>query len=241
MDQFAKTAAGSESGTKEACERECNQHVYRNVGNLPLLRLTNLERRGSALDLGCGAGDNARLLKERGWSVAGVTLSPKERDLAAQVCTSVIVHNLETGLPEECEGPFDLVVLSHVLEHLRNPERLLAQVRNVLTPDGEVAVAVPNVLNWHQRLLFLLGQFDYANEGIMDATHVVFYTFKSARHMIESAGYRVLSAGAAGSILPWGGLRRSIPGVLSTIDRGFCALRPSLFGRQLLYVAVPQR
>lgn len=222
-------------------ERDCEEHVYRNLVNLPLLRLADLGRGGLALDLGCGAGDNARLLAQRGWRVVGITLSPQERDIAAQVCVKVLVRNLDEGLPEDLDGPFDLVVLSHVLEHLRKPERVLAQVREVLAPGGEVAIAVPNVLNWHQRLLFLIGKFEYSDEGIMDATHVAFYTFKSARALIESTGFAVIKAGAAGSILPWGPLRRYLPGVTSSIDRLFCAVRPGLFGRQLVYLATPRR
>jgi len=205
---------------------------------MPLLEILGLEHSGTALDVGCGAGDNARILAARGWSVFGITLSPAEQASAEQVCSKVWVHDLERGLPEAATGPYDLVILSHVLEHLRNPESLLSQISRAITPEGRVAVALPNILNWHQRLLFLAGRFEYSEEGIMDNTHLRFYTFSSARQMIEKSGFRVVRAKGAGSVLPWGPLRQLVPCFTSSIDRLFCRLRPGLFGRQLLYVAV---
>ena len=231
--------ASNQSFRNESRERSCDQHVYRNIGNLGLLELASLNRRGSALDLGCGAGDNARILVNRGWKVCGITLNRGEQESAAQVCTDVWVHDLEDGLPEDLTGPFDLIVLSHVVEHLRNTKSLLRQIHKILAPNGEIAVAVPNVLNWHQRVLFLFGKFEYTNEGIMDSTHLAFYTYGSARRMIESCGFKVVKAGADGNILPWGNLRRVFPRATTAINRFFCTLRPSLFGRQLLYLAVP--
>lgn len=158
----------------------CLGRVYRNVGNTPLLDMLALQCCGTVLDVGCGAGDNARILARHGWSVFGITLSPAEQAAAAPVCSKVWVHDLERGLPDEVAGPYDLVLLSHVLEHLRNPDTLLCQIHRILRSGGQIAVALPNILNWHQRLLFLVGRFEYKEEGIMDVTHLRFYTFSSA-------------------------------------------------------------
>jgi SAM-dependent methyltransferase len=193
---------------------------------------------GTALDLGCGAGDNARILAQCGWTVHGVTLSETEQASALHVCSRVWVHDLDTGLPPEMEDLYDLVLLSHVLEHLRTPEALLSQISKALLPGGQIAVALPNALNWHQRLLFLLGRFNYTDEGIMDSTHLRFFTYTTGRAMLEECGFRVVSAKAAGSVLPWGTIRRIIPSFTSAVDRFFCFIRPGLFGRQLLYLAV---
>jgi 2-polyprenyl-3-methyl-5-hydroxy-6-metoxy-1,4-benzoquinol methylase len=192
----------------------CEGRIYRNAGNMPLLEILALERSGTALDVGCGAGANARILAALGWSVFGITLSPTERASAEPACFKVWVHDLERGLPEEAAGSYDLVILSHVLEHLRNPESLLSQINQVVMPGGQIAVALPNILNWHQRLLFLAGRFEYSEEGIMDNTHLRFYTFSSAWKMLEKCGFRVVRARGSGSILPWGPLRRLIPFLL---------------------------
>jgi SAM-dependent methyltransferase len=197
-------------------------------------------RSGAALDVGCGAGDNARILAEHGWTVHGITLSQVEHASAVHVCSKVWVHDLDTGLPQETEGQYDLAVFSHVLEHLRTPESLLRQISRVLRPGGQIIVALPNVLNWHQRVLFLLGRFNYTDQGIMDVTHLRFYTYSSGRAMLEACGFRVVSAKTAGSVLPWGPIRRVIPSFTSAVDRFFCLIRPGLFGRQLLYLAVAE-
>ncbi len=181
--------------------RSCAGRVYRNQGNVPLLDLLAPCQPGKALDIGCGAGDNARILAARGWSVNGITLSEAEQASAVLVCSKVWVHDLDTGLPESVAGPYDLVVFSHVLEHLRNPEALLCQVRSILRPGGKIAVALPNILNWHQRLLFLFGRFEYTDQGIMDITHLRFYTFSSAIRMFEACGFGVSCAKAARKLL----------------------------------------
>jgi SAM-dependent methyltransferase len=194
-------------------------------------------RHGTVLDIGCGAGDNARILASRGWSVHGITLSPAEQEAASLVCSKVWVHDLDTGLPGENLGMYDLALFSHVLEHLRSPEVLLSQIREILRPGGQIAVALPNILNWHQRLLFLVGRFEYTDQGIMDVTHLRFYSFFSGKQMLETCGFKVVCAKAAGSVLPWGSLRTFIPSFTTTIDRIFCWINPGLFGRQLLYLA----
>jgi len=233
--EFEEKARGT--WVSPATSRSCVGRVYRNVGNVPLLKMLDLARCGTVLDCGCGAGDNAQLLRCKGWNVTGITLSPAEKELASETCSAVWVHDLEKGLPSDLAGPFDLVVLSHILEHLRCPEVILSELRRVLRPGGCIAVAVPNVLNWYQRVQFLVGRFEYAEQGIMDSTHVRFYTLSSARRLLESCGWEVFKEKAAGSILPWGKLRRIVPRVPEFIDAVACRIRPGLFGRQLLYVA----
>lgn len=221
-----------------SCEpRLFREHAYRNSGNLPLLEMLDLGPNDTVLDVGCGCGDNASILAKLGCSVCGITLSRVEFASAVQVCSKVWIHNLENGLPQEVAGPYDLVLLSHVLEHLRIPEALLVDLPRIIRPGGKIAVALPNILNWYQRLLFLSGRFEYQDEGIMDTTHLRFYTFSTGRKMLEACGFRIVRAKAAGSVLPWGCLRQLVPALLRVVDDVFCWIRPGLFGRQLLYVA----
>jgi SAM-dependent methyltransferase len=181
--------------------------------------------------------DNARVLATRGWNVHGITLSPAEQLSATLICSKVWVHDLDTGLPEGAAGSYDLALLSHVLEHLRYPETVLRRISRILQPGGYIAVALPNILNWHQRLLFLFGKFEYTEQGIMDETHLRFYTFSSGKQLLQRCGFKVVRAKAAGSILPWGSLRKAIPSFTSAVDRFFCRISPGMFGRQLLYIA----
>lgn len=210
--------------------------IYKNSGNQQVLALVP-EGCRAVLDLGCGAGDNAEVLKERGIIVDGVTLSEGEAASARGVCRNVYVHNLEGGLPAECGGPYDAVLASHVLEHICFPESLLKGVVSKLSRGGVLIVALPNLLNWRYRLNLLLGNFDYQAGGIMDNTHFRWYTYRSARKMLIANGFDVVFSYAHGCF-PLYKIRNIMPMKLSAaLDRAACAVLPGLFGYQLLYVA----
>ncbi|HEY2343983.1 MAG TPA: class I SAM-dependent methyltransferase [Chthoniobacteraceae bacterium] len=208
--------------------------VYRHAGNLPVLALVP-KQAATVLDVGCGAGDNARCLRERGATVDGITLSLMEAELARNCCREVWVHNLENGLPEEARGPYDAALCSHVLEHLCFPQKLLADLHRALKPGGSLVVALPNMLFYRNRLKLLRGRVEYEEGGLMDETHFRWYTFASAQRLLENAGFMRVSAAGDGS-LPLPGLRRILPtGFLAPLDRTATRLLPGLFGFQLLY------
>jgi SAM-dependent methyltransferase len=217
---------------------EIRNRIYDNAGNPPLLDLAP-RIPGRALDCGCGSGANARLLRARGWEVTGITLSPGERELAAPHCTRVLLADLEEVLPDEVGAGYDLVVLSHVLEHLRRPERLLGAIERLLQPNGVVLVALPNVLFYPIRFRALVGRWRYERDGILDETHLRFYSFASGAELLERSALRVLEARAEGGFPLWK-IRRLLPRrTVDWIDAAACHWRPGLFGRQLLYRAAP--
>ena len=219
-----------------AIHRACADRTYKNAGNRALLALLNSLPAGRALDCGCGAGDNARILSARGWVVDGVTISPDEQSKASEGCRSVYIADLESGIPPALSDTYDLIVMSHVLEHLLNPSRVLKDARRVLAPGGVVAVALPNVLSWRHRLHFLLGRFEYEEGGIMDTTHVRFYTFASGRRLLESNGLTVSTATVEG-IFPLARRMRLPYRAIMFLDRFVGTRWPGLFGWQSLYIA----
>ncbi len=91
----------------------------------------------------------------------------------------------------DLDRPFDVIVCADVLEHLAEPERVLASVRRWLAPGGLLLVSVPNVANAAIRLSLLAGRFEYSDKGILDRTHLRFFTRRSARRLVEQAGFRV--------------------------------------------------
>jgi SAM-dependent methyltransferase len=194
----------------------------------------------TVLDLGCGAGDNASRLAARGTTVDGVTLSAAEAERARPFCRAVVVGDLETGLPPGLAPEYDAVIASHLLEHLANPRPLLDAVRGRLAPRaGTLVVALPNLLYCRYRFRLLRGRFDYEPTGIMDATHLRWYTFASGRALLEDHGFRV--AAHAEGFVPLGLLRRVLPRFLTAaVDRVGVRFFPGLFGWQLLFVAQPR-
>ncbi|WP_239346275.1 bifunctional 2-polyprenyl-6-hydroxyphenol methylase/3-demethylubiquinol 3-O-methyltransferase UbiG [Frankia sp. Cj3] len=211
---------------------------YRNVGNRPLLDLIRTKP-GRALDCGCGAGDNARLLVERGWKVTGVTNDPAELTAAREFCEMVHFGDLTAGLPFAEDASYDLVLLSHILEHLADPVCLLAEARRVVAVDGLVAVALPNVLHYSQRAKFLRGQFEYTRTGLMDVTHLRFFTFDSARTLVSTNGFDVVTALPDGG-LPWWRLRNVLSAdVTGRLDLWASRRQPNLLSRQAVFLARP--
>jgi len=204
--------------------------------NLPVLERVPRETI-RVVDLGCGDGALGLALKARqSCRVLGVTASADEARRAREALDRVVVHDLETwDMAELRDERPELVICSHVLEHLRSPERLLRKLRAELGPAVTLLVALPNVVHWRQRLGFLQGTFRYTAGGLLDETHLRFYDWTSARGLIESAGWAVRSASAEGHF-PY--LWR-LPLVGQLLDRGACAVRPNLFGVQFLFLARP--
>ena len=140
--------------------------------------------------------------------------------------------DVEDGLPAEArENHYDCIVFSHVQEHLRAPEQLVRQSTDVLTDEGVVLIAVPNVLNRRQQIGFMRGRFDYADTGVLDRT---FYTFDSAPNLIAQADLVLDHLLAPGGTPLWF-LRRLAPKWLTTaVDAWGSKTFPDLGGSQIL-------
>lgn len=206
-------------------------------------RLTGRNQR--VLDVGCGEGFFAEQLKENGNEVTGVDALESPIHIAAM--QEYFQADLQLGLASvaaKLRGKeFDKVLLLDVLEHLNHPERVLRDILPLLRPSGgSVIVSVPNVANIFVRLSLLFGRFDYTDRGIMDRTHVRFYTRKTASELLESNGYRITTENY--SIIPLDrGLRVKPRGLIdrmgSAILKVLTSVFPTLFGYQLIFEARP--
>jgi 2-polyprenyl-3-methyl-5-hydroxy-6-metoxy-1,4-benzoquinol methylase len=143
------------------------------------------------LDVGCGQATLAGEIRNLGHVVWGIEASSIAVAKAASRVDRCIQADLldfkaiETVLAEE---RFDAIVFSDVLEHLYDPVNALRFYRRFLAPGGRVLISVPNALNWQTRLSFLLGRFEYQDTGVLDRTHVRFFTFRSAARLLQAAG-----------------------------------------------------
>ncbi len=89
-------------------------------------------------------------------------------------------------------GEFDYILLADVLEHLKDPGGLLRRVVPCLNDGGEIIISIPNVAHLFVRLRLMLGHFEYQDRGILDRTHLRFFTLASMRRMIDDASCRIL-------------------------------------------------
>jgi SAM-dependent methyltransferase len=184
------------------------------------------------LELGCSTGYISRLLKQSGCRVVGVESDRSAAHSAASICDKVILADLNgSAWTEQLEEQFDVVLMGDVLEHLVQPDAVLRTVRQLLLPGGVVIISLPNIVHWSQRLKTLLGRFDYQSVGLLDYTHLRFFTVRTAMALIENSGYRIVD------------FHPIIGGRFSTRFRffwqGLANLRPNLFGFQLLFRAYP--
>lgn len=142
------------------------------------------------LDVGAADGLLSRLLTERGWKVTGLEADPVAAAAAAVHCERIVVADLDAGVPA-LEGEFDAIVCADVLEHLRNPASTLLALRRTLAAGGEVLISVPNVAHLWMRVSLLAGRFEYAERGILDRTHLRFFTRRTLAALVRGAGLRI--------------------------------------------------
>lgn len=152
--------------------------------------IRNVPERSLVLDIGCGTGALGEKLKQKECIVHGVEYSEESAKIANSRIDKVIVLNIEKEIPR-LKSEYDVIIFADVLEHLRNPEEVLKKYSQFLKENGLVIISLPNIANWSIRTKLLFGKFNYTKTGILDETHLHFYTIKTAKKMVENVGLQV--------------------------------------------------
>ena len=150
---------------------------------------------GVVLDVGCGGGATGRLVKQKfpGTRVVGIELNPHAAEYARQFIDDVICARIEDVRLSDHIGdvPIGTVLLLDVLEHLEDPWRALVRIRDWLQPETRVLASIPNIRNLSNLDSLAAGRWDYAPNGVLDITHLRFFTKASLRELFEQTGYVV--------------------------------------------------
>jgi O-antigen biosynthesis protein len=150
---------------------------------------------GVVLDVGCGGGATGKLIKEKfpGTRVIGIELNVQAAAYARQFLDDVICENIDTvSLPAHLgDERIDTLLLLDVLEHLYDPWRALVRIREWLEPGTRVLASVPNIRNLANLDELAAGHWEYGPNGVLDVTHVRFFTRESLRQMFEQTGYTI--------------------------------------------------
>jgi glycosyltransferase involved in cell wall biosynthesis/tetratricopeptide (TPR) repeat protein/2-polyprenyl-3-methyl-5-hydroxy-6-metoxy-1,4-benzoquinol methylase len=179
----ANDAPRVEAGTKP-------DSYFQNVRDdlFPLIPETAL----TILEIGCAAGFTGRELKKRpGVFVAGVENDPTAARLAREVLDDVVEGNIEEMDLPYSESSFDCILFADVLEHLVDPLSVLKKMRKYLKPEGTVVASIPNVQFMGLINHLVDGNWTYQKEGILDETHLRFFTFKEIEKLFARAGFEI--------------------------------------------------
>jgi 2-polyprenyl-3-methyl-5-hydroxy-6-metoxy-1,4-benzoquinol methylase len=158
----------------------------------------------AVLEIGCSSGATGALALAQGKCTryCAVELSPKCAETAQERITEVVVGDVEELELPWAEASFDALILGEVLEHLRNPWRVLVRLRTLLRPGAQVFASTPNVAHRDIVLMLLRGRWDLTDWGAMDATHLRWFTPASLRDAFEQSGYVVDRVGPLGALGP---------------------------------------
>lgn len=144
------------------------------------------------LEVGCHTADLGVVLKEYGNYVVGIDYNEKAISVAKTKIQEAYVLNLETEKQFfATTEKFDIVVCNQVLEHLHNSEEVLQELYNALKPNGTIIIGLPNIANAKDRFNVTWGQWRYTDIGVMDKTHVHFFTYGTAVELITNAKLRI--------------------------------------------------
>ena len=157
------------------------------------LMLQRVGRRKDVLDVGCATGYFAKLMSSHDCNVAGLDSNAEAAEAAKSYCSRVFVADLNfTELADAVGGSsFDVIVFGDVLEHLRDPAHILDEARRLLRADGYVVASIPNIAHGAIRLALLSGDFNYQDLGVLDESHLRFFTVKTIDELFLEAGYEI--------------------------------------------------
>jgi 2-polyprenyl-3-methyl-5-hydroxy-6-metoxy-1,4-benzoquinol methylase len=147
------------------------------------------------LEVGCGSGAFGRALKQRRPEtvVWGIEPDVAAGQVAAQTLDRVIPGTFSSVLSELATERFDVICLNDVIEHIADPYQVLRECKDLLTSDGMVVASIPNVLFFYEIAKILITQdWKYEDCGVLDNTHLRFFTKKSIIRMFDECGYEIL-------------------------------------------------
>lgn len=158
------------------------------------------------LEIGCGTGSFGAYLKSlRPIEITGIELQRSAAESAVSVIDRVIELDVDAGILELKGEQFDCIVFNDVLEHLVDPWQVLKKIRALIAPGGTIVASIPNVRYMPVLKDFLIaGNWQYQRDGVMDKTHLRFFTKKSIASLFNSCGFEILTLeGINGLVFPW--------------------------------------
>ena len=193
MPRRATAGRIREASSRLELVKMANDNNYFASARMDLFSMVEGDR-NRVLELGCGLGKTGALLKNRGKAVevVGIELDPEIARSAEANIDRVICGDIERLELAFEEDSFDYVVAGDILEHLIDPWAVLRRLRRFVKTGGAVIVSIPNIRNWRIIAdLTLRGDWRYCDEGLLDRTHLRFFTRSTIIDLMERTGYEI--------------------------------------------------
>ncbi len=198
--------------------------------------LSALSSDAKVLDIGAGSGFAGSFLKDKGLTeLYAVEIEPQ-----AVEHLKLIYKDVAADVSKYQGMQFDVILLLDILEHLVDPASFLAKLEPYLSKDGMILISVPNVAHWSVRIPLLFGIFNYHERGILDSSHLVFFTRSSFKRFIKNSPFFAVEYSQ--SIVPFqlllqDGIASSKPfSLFSSLRKILAKILPGLFAYQHLVV-----
>ena len=150
---------------------------------------SSIDEKSHVLDVGCGEGQLGCILHLKKCKVDGLDINIDRVNDKSKFYQNIFLSDIREFKIKNKR--YNHVVFSDMLEHTENPENILKSSSKLLNPNTTLVISIPNVAYFMNRLGLLLGGWDYTEEGILDKTHIRFYTLKTAKKLIQSSGYHI--------------------------------------------------
>lgn len=174
------------------------QTPVHDIHNPALLDLLPVDAR-RVVEVGCSSGALAREYRKinPACHYTGVEVVPEYAELARRYCDSVVVTDIEAVDDAVFAETFaaDCWIFGDSLEHLRDPWRLLARIRRTIPPNGSIVACIPNVQHWSVQARLCRGDFRYEERGLLDKTHLRWFTRRTIVEMFDNANFRIVEGG----------------------------------------------
>jgi len=168
-----------------------NTDYYSRVRNWP--SLFDIKSNAKVLDIGCGAGSLGKYLIDRYESnVTGLDIVQDNYQESSKVLNRAIIGDMETMDIKELGGDFDYIIFSDSLEHMIDSNKVIEIVKTLLASDGILLISMPNVRNFRVTFPLLLSDsWEYKDEGLLDWTHMRFFTYSSLLDLLDLHDFKI--------------------------------------------------